>query len=122
MDKDSATELILNEQYSAAINSTLSDWYVFKAPNAGDYTYTIHNIDVDCDIYFAKYAPNSGGEGSHIVNEDNLGILFISSFRKEFQLLSSLIKQKYLPISQNSTSQNKLQCFTVNLTVKLILI
>lgn len=71
IDKESATELILGEQYSAKIDSTLSDWYVFKIPEPGEYRYTIHNIDVGCDMYFSKQQPRSAGEGMSIENEDN---------------------------------------------------
>ena len=33
--------------------------------------YTIHNIDVGCDIYFSKKGPHNAGEGTGIENEDN---------------------------------------------------
>lgn len=70
-DKESAAELMLGEQYSAMLDSTLSDWFVFRVPEAGEYTYTIHNIDVGCEIYFSKQQPRSAGEGNYIKNEDN---------------------------------------------------
>ena len=69
--KESAAVLVLGEQYSAMLDSTLSEWYVFQVPEAGEYTYTIHNIDVGCDIYFSKQQPRSAGEGNYIKNEDN---------------------------------------------------
>lgn len=69
--KESAAELVLGERYSAMLDSTLSEWYVFRVPETGEYTYTIHNIDVGCDIYFSKQQPGSAGEGNCVENEDN---------------------------------------------------
>lgn len=71
IDKDTATPLVLGQRHSATIDSTLSDWFVFQVPETGEYTYTIHNIDVGCDIYFSKQQPRSAGEGNYIKNEDN---------------------------------------------------
>ena len=70
-DKDHATKLALGTMHAAVLNSTLSDWYVFEIPEDGEYTYTIHNIDVGCDIYYSKKQPNNAGEGMSIANEDN---------------------------------------------------
>lgn len=71
IDKEHAAELVLEEQCSGIIDSTLSDWYVFRVPETGEYTYTVHNIDVGCEIYFSKQQPRSAGEGMYIENEDN---------------------------------------------------
>ena len=71
IDKEHALEFALGEQCSGIIDSTLSDWYVFRVPEIGEYTYTIHNIDVGCEIYFSKQQPRSAGEGMYIDNEDN---------------------------------------------------
>ena len=71
IDKDNASELILDTRYSASVNSTLSDWYVFNVKETGRYKITLHNIDVGCDIYIsAKYSGNAG-EGISVKNEDN---------------------------------------------------
>lgn len=70
-DKEHATKLTLGTTHTAVLNSTLSDWYVFEIPEDGEYTYTIHNIDVGCDIYFSKKQLNNAGEGLSIANEDN---------------------------------------------------
>ena len=71
LDKENATNLVLGEQSVAKLDSTLSDWYVFQVPQDGEYTYTIHNIDVGCEIYFSKQQPRSAGEGMYVANEDN---------------------------------------------------
>ena len=71
IDKDSATEITLGAMHNATLNSILSDWYVFRVPEAGKYTFTIHNIDVGCDIYFSLQQPGSAGTGMCIANEDN---------------------------------------------------
>ena len=70
-DRESATELKLSNSHGAVLDSTLSDWYVFRVPEDGEYNYIIHNIDVGCDIYFSIQKPRSGGEGNSINNEDN---------------------------------------------------
>ena len=71
LDKENATKLVLGDQCIAKLDSTLSDWYAFQVPQDGEYTYTIHNIDVGCEIYFSKQQPRSAGEGMYISNEDN---------------------------------------------------
>lgn len=48
--KDSAIELVLGDNHVATMDSTLSDWYMFKIAKAGKYRITIHNIDVGCRI------------------------------------------------------------------------
>ncbi len=70
-NKDTATIITLGEQHSATIDSTLSDWHVFRVPKTGDYIYTIHNISVGCSLKFSKQQPGSAGEGMSVENEDN---------------------------------------------------
>ena len=53
--------------HTAVINSTLSDWYVFRVPEVGNYTYTIHNIDTGCNLYFSV----NNGTSFLVSNEDN---------------------------------------------------
>ena len=71
INKDTATPIALGSMHAAILDSTLSDWYVFQVPDNKEYTYTIHNIDVGCDIYFSKQQPHNAGEGMRIANEDN---------------------------------------------------
>ena len=68
---EDARALALDAHNVAVLDSTLSDWFVFEVPHDGDYTYTIHNIDVGCEIYFSKQQPRSSGEGNSVANEDN---------------------------------------------------
>jgi hypothetical protein len=44
-DKNSSVTLTLDTKRSAVIDSTLSDWYVFKAPEAGKYRITVSNVN-----------------------------------------------------------------------------
>lgn len=68
IDKEHAAELILGEQYSATLNSTLSDWYVFKALDEGTYRVSLYNLDVGCDIYISLTRQGSAGEGMSVSN------------------------------------------------------
>ena len=67
IDKPNATEIVLGSMHTATINSTLSDWYVFRVPETGKYTYTIHNIDVGQNIYFSV----GNGTSFLVSNEEN---------------------------------------------------
>lgn len=70
-DKENATELIAGERKTGTLDSTVSDWYVFRVPEDGEYTYTIHNIDVGCAVYFYKELPNGARHGRTVSNENN---------------------------------------------------
>lgn len=71
INKESATKLELDIKQVGIVNSTLSDWYVFEVTKNGEYRFTLHNINVGCDIYISIERPGSAGTGISIANEDN---------------------------------------------------
>jgi len=70
-DKNSATDLLINTRNTAIINSTLSNWHVFRVTESGKYRITLHNIDVGCNINISVELPSRSGGGANVANEDN---------------------------------------------------
>lgn len=51
LSQETATELTLGYQHTFVLNSTLSDWLIFRPQESGSYRVTVYNIDVGGEIY-----------------------------------------------------------------------
>lgn len=69
-NKDDAKEITVGEEYSATMDTTLSDWYVFTA-DEGRYKLSLHNIDVGEEIVAFIYKNGRTLVGAGAKNEDS---------------------------------------------------
>ena len=69
--ESSATHISVNEEITAILNSTLSDWYVCNIQEAGTYEIVVHNIDIGCKVDVIGRFGESSVFQAYVSNEDS---------------------------------------------------